>query len=964
MSRAKGIAGLVAAGVVAIPVLVAVPRDGWAQVEEIIVTTRRREESLQDVPIAVQAIGSQQIERQNINRLEDIVKLSPSVQFDTSFSPADTRITIRGLSNTRGRSNVAFLIDGIDVTTENLITAGSGLLANRRLLNDVERIELVKGPQSALYGRAAFSGAISYVTKEPGPEFEGKVGLDFAEEGQKQADWSFGGPIPGLEDVLGARISGVVWDEKGRYVNSISGERVGGTEGAGGALTVVYTPADTIKFKLRAEFTDEQFEPRPNVRVGGGLPLELKPTPDGSQNNMWPSFIDGTGQRITIDDNGDGLPDVDPNNYTCQPGNQFILFPKTALDADFGVGTAFGFSQTGLADFGPGFCVPETYGDAKGRVITHSEDPFTGKDYPGTDQQTFRAALSADFDVGVGAITTATGFTDFDATDSFDQDYQASGRPDTLFAAQQADTATDTQQFSQEIRFRSDLEGPLQFTIGGLYWEEKRKLQDKNWIIFCAPVAKAGGRYGVPQNGPAERVVCNGQNGTVDNWQQFARSLPVSAQTNASQGLPAVADDDIRGAFWQADTEHWSIYGMLEWEFAERWRLTLENRYVNEDFRLFKPNQSSCTTFGAAPLRFVGNNLPEEVITNDPARQDVVCESEQVLNDGIFNLPPEFMGPDWDYTQGSESSRFNTPKVTLEWTPSDDSLVYFYWANAQKPGGINQLIAGGFPVPSIDFDRFEPEKLDAWEVGTKNTWEVVGFLQLNGAFFFQDYTDKQVTTQIEINNTLTPVVLNASGAEVWGLELDATWVPSFLPGLTLSAGWTWLDAEYTDFIVESANLVRAANNSECNVVTITNPDGSTRLACRFDLAGNKLERTPEHSVVLQGNFTRPLGSSDIEWFIEGNAAWQDERFPDEDNVAKFEAYWLVDLRLGLIGENWQALAYVDNLLDDDTIRTGGPGPDFGQQVTETGFTAGFGVTHFFGTLPRPRTLGLRVSYRF
>ncbi len=96
-----------------------------AQVEEVIVTTRKREENLQEVPIAVTALGAEQIARQGITDLGDIAQLVPSVQFDTAFGPQDTRVTIRGLSNTRGRSNVAFLVDGIDVTTENAISAGS-----------------------------------------------------------------------------------------------------------------------------------------------------------------------------------------------------------------------------------------------------------------------------------------------------------------------------------------------------------------------------------------------------------------------------------------------------------------------------------------------------------------------------------------------------------------------------------------------------------------------------------------------------------------------------------------------------------------------------------------------------------------------------------------------------------------------------------------------------------------------
>jgi outer membrane receptor protein involved in Fe transport len=183
-----------------------------AQIEEVVVSTRRRAESLQDVPIAVSAISAEQIERQGITDLEDVVQNQPSVQFDQSYGPADNRITIRGLSNTRGRSNVAFLIDGIDVTTETLISAGSGLLANRRLLTDVENIEIVKGPQSALYGRSAFAGAISYTTKEPSDEFEGRVSLDVGDFGRRTVEGAFGGP---LSDTVGIRITGVNFNEDG-----------------------------------------------------------------------------------------------------------------------------------------------------------------------------------------------------------------------------------------------------------------------------------------------------------------------------------------------------------------------------------------------------------------------------------------------------------------------------------------------------------------------------------------------------------------------------------------------------------------------------------------------------------------------------------------------------------------------------------------------------------------------------
>jgi outer membrane receptor protein involved in Fe transport len=188
---------------------------------------------------------------------------------------------------------------------------------------------------------------------------------------------------------------------------------------------------------------------------------------------------------------------------------------------------------------------------------------------------------------------------------------------------------------------------------------------------------------------------------------------------------------------------------------------------VEEEFSLLKPAKSSCTNTGFS----AGFNLAplenEDNLAANPAANDIVCESERVLNPDIFEPPVAAGGSDWRYNQGSESSSFSTPKITLEFTPTDDALLYFFYAQAQKPGGINQLAAGGF-AESVAEARFDSEKLKAWELGLKSSWEVVGFLQLNASGFFQDYTDKQLSTQVVINDTSTPRVLNAAGAEVWG----------------------------------------------------------------------------------------------------------------------------------------------------------------------------------------------------
>jgi outer membrane receptor protein involved in Fe transport len=1033
-----------------------IPQDGWAQMEEIVVTTRKKEESLQELPIAVDTIGAEQLQRQGITNVVDITRLSPSVQFDQSFGPSDNRIAIRGLSNTRGRSNVAFLVDGIDVTTENLISAGSGLLANQRLLNDVERVEIVKGPQSALYGRAAFAGAISYVTKEPSAEFESKLRLDLAEYGYSQIDGSIGGPVAGLEDKLGIRASGVYWNRDGAFTNSVSGDHVGGGNGWGGSLTGVFTPSDPIKIKGRVEYSRDQLDPQPVVRVGGGTqganmqlleyPIDAitadcdrvlnDPTSPQSQKDQCMSgsapqidfaacnaLPDGqaktdclNGVTPSVDPTGQGRL-IDPN-MPASPAN--TLNPTVVLPP-FGYGSD---QSTGLLDFnqycpdhlkdpsrGPGYCLPTTFGNTSDHgPITQSENPFTGEDNFGTETELLRISLRADMDMDYGTFTSLTGWTDYAIGEQFDQDYQAEGRPDLLLQDMHAETDGRTKQFSQELRFQSNFdEGPWQFSLGGFYWEEDRSLTDRNYIISCTShtVDKLA-PPGTPARFPAVSGLCDGTANnvqglpTITTWQEMALALPPCQYDSNNVPVPSVPGNSAgcqqeqrQGAPWQADTEHWSLYTSVDFDLAENWTLTFEDRFVYETFDLMRPNFSSCANL-ALPINnglIVG--LPAEPNPVNTAAEDVRCTSASRLNPAFAGLTDfdVLTAQNWALIEGTTTSKFHTPKLLLRALPTDSTMVYMHWARAQKPGGINQLAAGGAPT-TIDNERFDSEKMEAWEIGAKTDWNAGGFLQVNGAFFFNDYTDKQVGTQVvrEVGGivTLQPRVVNAAAAESWGAELEATWQPQWVEGLTLTASYTYLDATYTDFKDDTRSLVRAAmagGNSEVVYVgegdidvdpntlyvypsadTDNLPAGTETFDAqpfnRMDLSGNKLERSPENAFVGQVNYTAQVGDEGFDWFVGMQASFEDERFVDADNYIKFDPYWLVNTQLGLTGEKWEWLIYVDNLLEDDTIRTGGTGPDFGPQVDELGFTAGLGVSHWFGILPQPRVVGMRLSMNF
>ena len=129
-----------------------------AQLEEVVVTARKRTESMQDVPIAVTVFTSQDIQDAGIERPQDFIGLTPNVSIVDTANAGDTQVTIRGQYSTRdAESSFAYVVDGV------LITNPNGFNGE---LFDIEQIEVLKGPQGALYGRNATSGAILAGTME------------------------------------------------------------------------------------------------------------------------------------------------------------------------------------------------------------------------------------------------------------------------------------------------------------------------------------------------------------------------------------------------------------------------------------------------------------------------------------------------------------------------------------------------------------------------------------------------------------------------------------------------------------------------------------------------------------------------------------------------------------------------------------------------------------------------------
>ena len=164
----------------------------------VIGQARRRAESIQTIPESVVTYTAKEIETKGITNIQSFSDQIPNVNFTTSQNIGNNFITVRGISHIRnGESPIAFVIDGVTLPDANLI--------NQELF-DVALIEVVKGPQGALYGKNAIAGAINIVTNQPTNVFKNKVNLGYSSGNLFKAQFSSNGPL--IEDKLFYRVSG------------------------------------------------------------------------------------------------------------------------------------------------------------------------------------------------------------------------------------------------------------------------------------------------------------------------------------------------------------------------------------------------------------------------------------------------------------------------------------------------------------------------------------------------------------------------------------------------------------------------------------------------------------------------------------------------------------------------------------------------------------------------------------
>ena len=236
--------------------------------EEVVVTARKREESLQDVPLPVTALTEADISNRQVTSLDDVAKFTPGLVFSKVFGRATERPVVRGLASVLAGTNasvetgVAYFVDGVyypgDIQSLDM--------------NDVARVEVIRGPQSALYGRNTYAGAINFVTKRPGDATSGSVSASFdpdernlsARLAARPADW------------LAVTLNGRYYDFDGQWTNKLTGRKVGFEKTSSFGGTANLTLTENTELRLRFQRNRDR---------DGSRPIFFQ---SGAENNCFP----------------------------------------------------------------------------------------------------------------------------------------------------------------------------------------------------------------------------------------------------------------------------------------------------------------------------------------------------------------------------------------------------------------------------------------------------------------------------------------------------------------------------------------------------------------------------------------------------------------------------------------------------------------------------------------------------
>ncbi len=597
--------------------------------EEVVVTATKRAASLQEVPVTVTAFNSATIEDAGINTADDVAALTPSLTITTPTSPFSTQINIRGIGTS---ATDPALEPSVGVFVDGVYLSASGLGMSD--LTDIERIEVLQGPQGTLYGKNTNAGAISIITAQPSSEVtEGYVEIQAGDYGLRKITASVSGP---LTDTLAYRLSGSSHEIDGYIKNTGAEADLNDKDDWNLMGKLYYQPSDELSIILTASHVDRE------GHLGGG---------------------DATYSDVT---------------------NALLASPNNNDPFDY-------------------------------KISTSEETFYTS--------ESDSASIVVDYDLDIGSIKSITAYNSYEMTHKLDADR-------TPLEIIRQNEIREGDSFSQELRFTSDSNGPVEYQAGLFYYD------------------------GTVSRGDP-----------VEEFGTFGSDFVTSAVANTGQGIYALitAPGDTASLDHEWNTETMAVFSQATWHATERLDLTAGVRYTDED----KSVKLNGWVNSTAPI--MGDFLPDGMggfIPNPtPADQRHLNTLAAAIITPIVD----------DYKRNSKNTDW---MLKASFNINEDVMVFASASTGTKSGGFN-----GVNGSTREEREFDDEDTMSYELGLKSTL-LDSRLRANVTAFFTEITDYQQVFQLETG--AGTAVRNEGAVEVSGIDLNIQALP--LQNLTLEAG--------------------------------------------------------------------------------------------------------------------------------------------------------------------------------
>ena len=683
-------------------------------VQTLVVTAQRKEEAIQDVPVAVSAFSADSLSKENIVGAQDLLHAIPNVNFaEGNFGGYNFQI--RGI----GTKTVGTTADAGISVHQNDVPLTENLLGSSEFF-DVERVEVLRGPQGTLYGRNATGGVINTLTNKPTDRYEGEISAEYGNYNSTRIKGFVNLPIT---DTLSVRAAGSYLKRDGFTDNLQLNQKQDGRDLWSGRVTAQWKPTDSLRSYVMWEHFNEDDT---RSRIGKQLCI----------HDPGPSAIGGVATNS-----------VTQNNLSqgCQNGSIYGSnnngLPNTAATLAGFYGVAIGLST---GDQNANNSTPTNYRDIFSPVIPKynaKEDLFTWN-----TQYDITSHLLLTHEMAYNQVTYFSR-EDYDPGGStpgtYNPAFSLPNVPGIIGAPVSGGTVSDPQtgthntlttldiesqhsrQFSDEARIQSSFTGPWNFSFGG------------NFLNYDTT-----SNYYVYSNGltvPVEAI----------NLATYAATGHTLYPTDFGSPNPTDGGANYydNRTFYQLNA--YAAFGELYYKPTDDLKFTAGARYgIDRKYDI---------GYGVKLLAAPGGPF------TGPNGTSITCpttgQTAQCLN-GYLAVPQTVTFKEW------------TGRLNAEWTPhvsfTDKTLVYATYSRGYKPGGFNPAQSVGEAVA----ESFNPEFINSFEVGAKNT-VLGGAAVINVTGFYYDYKGYQISEIVNRNSVNVNI-----DAKVYGAELEGLWSPA------------------------------------------------------------------------------------------------------------------------------------------------------------------------------------------